>query len=107
MLNREDHDLLSFLVDQVINEIAVFGGHEFADAFDILGTTDRRFVSFVIRSSFLAIDRIGPRWASTSEQLDPGSAILTWSGTLSSSEFSAHRTRVHLSLTKRSKALVG
>jgi hypothetical protein len=42
MLNREDHDLLYPLVDHVIDEIAVFGGHEFADAFDILGTTDRR-----------------------------------------------------------------
>jgi hypothetical protein len=39
VLNREDRDLLCSLVDQVIDKIAVFGRHEFADAFDILGTT--------------------------------------------------------------------
>jgi hypothetical protein len=37
MLNREDHDLLCSLVDQVIDKIAIFRRHEFADAFDILG----------------------------------------------------------------------
>ena len=42
MLNRKDHDFLSSLVDHVIDELTVFGRHEFADAFDILGTTDRR-----------------------------------------------------------------
>jgi len=41
MLDREDHDLLGFLVDHVIDEIAASACHEFADAFDILGTTDR------------------------------------------------------------------
>ena len=39
MPNREDHELLRSLVDHVIDEIAIFGRHEFADAFDILGTT--------------------------------------------------------------------
>jgi hypothetical protein len=34
MLNREDHDLLCPVVDHVIDEIAVFGRHEFADALD-------------------------------------------------------------------------
>jgi hypothetical protein len=47
VLNREDHDLLWSLVDRVIDKIAIFRRHEFADAFDILGTTDlRKSVSF-------------------------------------------------------------
>src|SRR5438105_13905861 len=42
LLNRQDNDFLCSLVDRVIDEIAVSGRHEFADALDILGTTDRR-----------------------------------------------------------------
>jgi hypothetical protein len=42
VLKREDHNLLRSLVDCIIDQIAVFGCNEFADAFDILGTTDRR-----------------------------------------------------------------
>ena len=39
--NREDHDLLRFLVDDVIDQIAVFRRHQLVDAFGILRTADR------------------------------------------------------------------
>src|ERR1700730_12325353 len=62
MPNREDHDLLRSLVDHVIDEIAIFGRHEFADAFDILGTTDRRKKRQVLkRAQYCILSPRAPR----------------------------------------------
>jgi hypothetical protein len=35
MLKREDNDLLGYLIDHVVDEVAVFGRDELSDAFDI------------------------------------------------------------------------
>jgi hypothetical protein len=51
MLDREYHGFVSALVDRVIDEIGISARHEFADALDVLTTTDSREKSQVLQGT--------------------------------------------------------
>ena len=57
------------LVDHVIDEIAVFGRHEFADAFDILGTTDCREKGQILKRAQYCISHRERRGRITGTQI--------------------------------------